>query len=163
MTTATAAEIREWIRGLGLPVAARGSMPEQLLDRWDREHPDRPAPRATDGPPPVAWRRSRDRRTSPQQRDLSWHAAAACAGHPDPNAFHHPPTDGTGRRHIEQIIADYCLACPVRAECLAAVLALAGFDRWGTWGGVHWRGPARPSDPHLLLPDDVAAACGIHR
>jgi WhiB family transcriptional regulator, redox-sensing transcriptional regulator len=95
--------------------------------------------------------------------DVTWHAAAACAGHPDPDAFHHPPTGDTGRRHIEQIIADYCLACPVRAECLAAVLALAGFDRWGTWGGVHWRGPQRPTDPYRVLPADVARSCGARR
>lgn len=40
------AEMREWARGLGLPVPDRGGrLPVGILDRWDREHPDRPARR----------------------------------------------------------------------------------------------------------------------
>jgi hypothetical protein len=39
----TRAEVREWARGLGLPVPPRGYLPDAVYVRWDREHPDRPA------------------------------------------------------------------------------------------------------------------------
>lgn len=45
VTAVTLAQVREWARGLGLPVTRSGPLPPALLDRWDREHPDRPAPR----------------------------------------------------------------------------------------------------------------------
>ena len=38
-------EVRDWARGLGLPVKAYGRFPVALFDRWDQEHPDRPADR----------------------------------------------------------------------------------------------------------------------
>lgn len=45
MSAATLREIRRWAQSLGLPVADMGGIPGPVLDRWDREHPGRPAPR----------------------------------------------------------------------------------------------------------------------
>ena len=89
-------------------------------------------------------------------QDLAWHARAACAEHPDPDVFHQAPPGDQGGRHVRDTIGRWCPPCPVRAECLTAVLALPRGERRGVAGGVWWRGCARPSDPHLLLPDDVA-------
>jgi hypothetical protein len=37
---ATAAELREWAHGLGFDIPRR--IPKPLIDRWNRERPDRP-------------------------------------------------------------------------------------------------------------------------
>jgi hypothetical protein len=34
-------QVREWARSLGFRVSARGRLPVALLERWNREHPDR--------------------------------------------------------------------------------------------------------------------------
>lgn len=35
-------EVRAFGMGLGLPIASRGFLPAGLIQRWNREHPDRP-------------------------------------------------------------------------------------------------------------------------
>jgi hypothetical protein len=55
--SATEGEVRQWGIGLGLPVAARGKLPHGLVERWNREHPDRPFmdTRASPYPPPMKF------------------------------------------------------------------------------------------------------------
>lgn len=54
---ATEREVRQWGVGLGLPVAARGKLPRGLVERWNREHPDRPFvdTRPSPSPPPMKF------------------------------------------------------------------------------------------------------------
>lgn len=40
MSAPTRGEIRQWGLGLGLPVGRTGALPQGLVDRWNREHPD---------------------------------------------------------------------------------------------------------------------------
>lgn len=42
MTAPTTREVRRWAQGLGLPVADKGDLPLGVIQRWNREHPDRP-------------------------------------------------------------------------------------------------------------------------
>lgn len=57
-----------------------------------------------------------------------WRARAACAGYPDPDAFHQNPST---KRH--QKAAQLCTACPVRAECLDFSMDTASR---GLWAGL---------------------------
>jgi WhiB family redox-sensing transcriptional regulator len=59
--------------------------------------------------------------------ETAWMVAGLCA-QTDPEAFH--PVRGESTRRAKAV----CLACPVRAECLA--FALARGERDGVWGGL---------------------------
>jgi WhiB family redox-sensing transcriptional regulator len=59
--------------------------------------------------------------------ETAWMVDALCA-QTDPDAFH--PAPGESLRAAKSV----CLACPVRAECLA--YALDHNERHGVWGGT---------------------------
>lgn len=62
-----------------------------------------------------------------------WRTRAACIGH-DPELWFPGPGDSS---RLEQARA-ICAGCPVRAECLADVLAapMPGGRSYGIWGGM---------------------------
>lgn len=62
-----------------------------------------------------------------------WRGRAACIGH-DPELWFPSPGDS---RRAEEARA-ICAGCPVRAECLADVLAapMPGGRSYGIWGGL---------------------------
>lgn len=60
--------------------------------------------------------------------ELGWEAARACAG-ADINLFY----AGEGETYTGRGWEPYCLACPVRAECLAH--AMSRGEKFGVWGG----------------------------
>lgn len=39
---ATKSEVKEWMRGLGWDRPMPANIPQPIIDRWNREHPDRP-------------------------------------------------------------------------------------------------------------------------
>lgn len=59
---------------------------------------------------------------------MTWHTDAACAGHPNPNLWHH----GDPHREARAI----CMGCPVRADCLDEALSLPDSEAQGMWGGM---------------------------
>lgn len=90
---------------------------------------------------------------TPREESLDW----ACAGHPDPEAFH--PTDEETLAEVQ----DICSACPARSTCLDLGLAR---KEWGVWGGVLLEGgkrldvpraPGRPRKTARLDPRAHAA------
>ena len=68
--------------------------------------------------------------------ETAWMVEALCA-QTDPEAFHPDRGESTGPAKA------VCLACPVRAECLA--YALERNERHGVWGG------ASPQERRALL------------
>ena len=73
--------------------------------------------------------------------DTTWMARAACADHPDPDAWY--PVAGTPAFNI----IDICKACPVRIPCLHYALTIERGERkqrWGLWGALN------PEQRHTL-------------
>lgn len=42
MNSPTRGEVRQWAVSLGYPLSNVGTLPLALIERWNREHPDRP-------------------------------------------------------------------------------------------------------------------------
>lgn len=42
MSAPTRGEVRQWGVSLGYPLPNVGTLPHALIERWNREHPDRP-------------------------------------------------------------------------------------------------------------------------
>jgi WhiB family redox-sensing transcriptional regulator len=67
-------------------------------------------------------------------RDVLWHLDAACAG-VDPEVFY--PLDLTAGSAGVTAAKEVCAVCPVRAQCLADVMAAEDpARRWGISGGT---------------------------
>jgi WhiB family redox-sensing transcriptional regulator len=80
-----------------------------------------------------------------------WMADGLCA-QVDPELFF--PEKGGSTRGAKQV----CLACPVRAECLA--YALARGERFGIWGGASER-ERRRLTPRAALPAELGAGRAV--
>jgi WhiB family redox-sensing transcriptional regulator len=69
-------------------------------------------------------------RRRPAWTPLAWMEQSACAGHDDPDLWF-PDHDQEDR---QQEALRVCTACPVRAACLAYVMAMP--PQPGIWGGT---------------------------
>jgi hypothetical protein len=62
---------------------------------------------------------------------VSWHAHAACNGHPDPDLWHTDTAGPIGARRTDEA-KRVCRACPVEVRCLAEHIN----EPHGVWGGL---------------------------